>query len=402
MLVTTAVLQRSKPRPSRRIPPRAVSNTAASTTGFANTACGNQALFSNTTGFANAANGYQVLHSNTTGFQNTASGARALYSSTTGSRNIALGYRAGFYTTGSDNVDIGNEGVVAESATIRVGTAGTQTRAFISGIRGVTTGVANAIPVLVDGNGQLGTVSSSRRFKEEIADMGELTDRLLELRPVVFRYKPEVQAGERPLEYGLIAEEVAEVFPELVVYDEQGQPFTVKYHLLASMLLNELKRQGAEHASEIEELRDRLAAVEARARAEGAGVLRICAKVEAELVELETAEREAFLAELGADASGLARLIGEAYRLLELISYFTAGPKEVRAWTIRRGSKAPQAAAEIHTDFERGFIRAEVIPFDDYIACNGEVGAKERGKMRVEGKDYVVADGDVMHFRIAT
>ena len=143
-------------------------------------------------------------------------------------------------------------------------------------------------------------------------------------------------------------------------------------------------------------------ALEAHARATGAGCVRICAKVEAELVELESAEREAFLAELGADASGLARLIGEAYRLLELISYFTAGPKEVRAWTIRRGTKAPQAAAEIHTDFERGFIRAEVIPFDDYIACDGEVGAKERGKMRVEGKDYVVADGDVMHFRIAT
>jgi GTP-binding protein YchF len=143
-------------------------------------------------------------------------------------------------------------------------------------------------------------------------------------------------------------------------------------------------------------------ALEAHARATFAGCVRICAKVEAELVELESAEREAFLAELGADASGLSRLIGEAYRLLDLISYFTAGPKEVRAWTIRRGTKAPQAAAEIHTDFERGFIRAEVIPFDDYVACNGEVGAKERGKMRVEGKDYVVADGDVMHFRIGT
>jgi GTP-binding protein YchF len=143
-------------------------------------------------------------------------------------------------------------------------------------------------------------------------------------------------------------------------------------------------------------------ALEAHARATGAGCVRICAKVEAELCELERGEREAFLAELGADASGLDRLIREAYRLLELISYFTAGPKEVRAWTIRRGTKAPQAAAEIHTDFERGFIRAEVIPFDDYIACNGETGAKERGKLRVEGKDYTVADGDVMHFRIAT
>jgi GTP-binding protein YchF len=143
-------------------------------------------------------------------------------------------------------------------------------------------------------------------------------------------------------------------------------------------------------------------ALEAHALATGAGCVRICAKVEAELVELDPEERKAFLAELGADASGLDRLIREAYRLLDLISYFTAGPKEVRAWTIRRGTKAPQAAAEIHTDFERGFIRAEVIPFDEYVACGGEVGAKERGKMRVEGKDYVVADGDVMHFRIGT
>ena len=143
-------------------------------------------------------------------------------------------------------------------------------------------------------------------------------------------------------------------------------------------------------------------ALEAHAQATGAGCVRICAKVEAELVELDPEERKAFLAELGADASGLERLIREAYRLLDLISYFTAGPKEVRAWTIRRGTKAPQAAAEIHTDFERGFIRAEVIPFDDYIACAGEVGAKDRGKMRVEGKEYTVADGDVMHYRIGT
>ncbi len=142
--------------------------------------------------------------------------------------------------------------------------------------------------------------------------------------------------------------------------------------------------------------------LDAHARATGAGCVRICAKVEAELVELDPEERKAFLNELGADASGLARLIRETYRLLDLISYFTAGPKEVRAWTIRRATKAPQAAGEIHTDFERGFIRAEVIPFDDYIACAGEIGAKERGKMRVEGKEYVVADGDVMHFRVST
>ena len=131
----------------------------------------------------------------------------------------------------------------------------------------MTTGVANAIPVLVDSAGQLGTVSSSKRFKEEIRDMGELTDRLLELRPVAFRYKPEVQEGERPLEYGLIAEEVAEILPDLVVHDEEGQPFTVKYHLMSAMLLNELKKLDERFEAQSEKLQGleaRLAAIESR------------------------------------------------------------------------------------------------------------------------------------------
>ncbi|HTO53560.1 MAG TPA: redox-regulated ATPase YchF [Myxococcota bacterium] len=143
-------------------------------------------------------------------------------------------------------------------------------------------------------------------------------------------------------------------------------------------------------------------ALEALAEQKGGGSVRVCAKVEAELLELDPAERAAFLADLGVDAAGLERLIRATYRLLDLVSYFTAGPKEVRAWTIQRGTKAPQAAAEIHTDFERGFVRAEVIAFDDYLKCGGEAGAKEKGLMRAEGKEYVVADGDVMHFRIAT
>jgi GTP-binding protein YchF len=143
-------------------------------------------------------------------------------------------------------------------------------------------------------------------------------------------------------------------------------------------------------------------ALESLAEKQGGAAVRVCAKVEAELLELDPDERRAFLTDLGVDAAGLERLIRATYRLLDLISYFTAGPKEVRAWTVRRGTKAPQAAAEIHTDFERGFVRAEAISFDDYIACKGEVGAKEKGRMRVEGKDYVVADGDVMLFRIAT
>ncbi|MFI5315160.1 MAG: redox-regulated ATPase YchF [Myxococcota bacterium] len=143
-------------------------------------------------------------------------------------------------------------------------------------------------------------------------------------------------------------------------------------------------------------------ALESLAERQGGGSVRICAKVEAELLELAPDERRGFLADLGVDAAGLDRLIRATYQLLQLVSYFTAGPKEVRAWTIRRGTKAPQAAAEIHTDFERGFVRAEVISFADYVACRGEVGAKEKGLMRVEGKEYVVQDGDVMLFRIAT
>jgi GTP-binding protein YchF len=142
-----------------------------------------------------------------------------------------------------------------------------------------------------------------------------------------------------------------------------------------------------------------LAAVEQRAVTEGAVVVPVCAAIEAEISQLDEADRADFLAELGLKEPGLDRVIRGAYRLLGLQTYFTAGPKEVRAWTIGAGSTAPQAAGVIHTDFERGFIRAEVIAFDDYIAGKGEAGAKEAGKLRLEGKEYVVHEGDVMHFR---
>ncbi len=135
------------------------------------------------------------------------------------------------------------------------------------------------------------------------------------------------------------------------------------------------------------------------AAAEGSGVVVICGKIEAEISELDSDEKLTFLQEMGLKESGLDRLIRAAYELLGMITYFTAGVKEVRAWTITNGTKAPQAAGVIHTDFEKGFIRAEVIAFDDYIACNGESGAKEKGQMRLEGKEYIVKDGDVMHFR---
>ena len=135
------------------------------------------------------------------------------------------------------------------------------------------------------------------------------------------------------------------------------------------------------------------------AQTEGSGVVSVCASIEAELVELEEAERQEFLAELGLDEPGLNRVIRAGYKLLNLQTYFTAGVKEVRAWTVAVGATAPQAAAVIHTDFERGFIRAEVISYNDFIEFNGEAGAKEKGKLRIEGKDYIVQDGDVLHFR---
>ena len=143
----------------------------------------------------------------------------------------------------------------------------------------------------------------------------------------------------------------------------------------------------------------RLAALKARAATEGAVVVAVCAQIEAEIAQLDDDARAEFLADLGLEEPGLNRVIRAAYTLLGLQTYFTVGPKEVRAWTVRRGATAPQAAGVIHTDFERGFIRAEVIGFEDFIAARGEQGAKEAGKLRLEGKEYVVREGDVMHFR---
>jgi GTP-binding protein YchF len=151
-----------------------------------------------------------------------------------------------------------------------------------------------------------------------------------------------------------------------------------------------------EHGFENNPLLDKVREYAAR---EGAPVVAVCAKVEAEIADLSEEDKQVFLADMGMTEPGLARVIRAAYALLGLQTFFTAGPKEVRAWTVRKGATAPQAAGVIHTDFERGFIRAETIAFDDYVKYKGEAGAKEAGRMRLEGKDYVVQDGDVMHFR---
>jgi ribosome-binding ATPase YchF (GTP1/OBG family) len=131
-------------------------------------------------------------------------------------------------------------------------------------------------------------------------------------------------------------------------------------------------------------------------------VVVICAKIEAEMADMSDEDKQMFLAEIGQDEPGLNRLIRAAFKLLGLQTYFTAGVKEVRAWTVAIGASAPQAAGVIHTDFEKGFIRAETIAYSDYVALGGEAGARDAGKLRLEGKEYAVADGDVMHFRFNT
>jgi hypothetical protein len=243
---------------------------ALNTTGSSNTATGAQALIFNTTGTNNTATGNGALDFNTTGSANTASGTLALLNNFTGSNNIAIGYEAGYNVAGSNNIDIGSQGSGGDSGVIRIGTEGTQTSALVAGIYGVNT---SGIPVYVNSSGQLGTVSSSRRYKDDIQDMADASSGLMRLRPVTFRYKKQFNDGSKPMQYGLIAEEVAEVYPDLVARTADGQIETVKYQVLDSMLLNELQKQNTMIAAQkdqigaqerhIRSLEERLARVEA-------------------------------------------------------------------------------------------------------------------------------------------
>ncbi len=176
---------------------------------------------------------------------------------------------------------------------------------------------------------------------------------------------------------------------------EQERPWLRELHLLTArptLYVANVQEDGLKDNPLVARVRE-------QARREGAAVVTICAAIEAELAELDDADKAEFLADYGLEEPGLNRLIRAGYLLLGLRTYFTAGPKEVRAWTIPAGATAPQAAGVIHTDFERGFIRAEVVAYEDYIACGGEEGAKKAGKWRLEGKPYVVQEGDVVHFR---
>ena len=230
-------------------------------TGTHNTACGSATLQDNISGSDNTAIGLGALYSNTTGSENTAIGSNTLTYNTTGHNNIAIGFGAGVsvFKGNSGNIHIGSFGVATDSGTIRIGDSNSQTKFFAAGIRGVSTANNDAIPILIDSTGQLGTVSSSRRFKEDIADMGPASHDLMRLRPVTFRYKEPFSDGSKPIQYGLIAEEVAEVYPDLVAHSADGKIETVKYQVLDSMLLNEVQQQRAE----IRLLKERLARLEA-------------------------------------------------------------------------------------------------------------------------------------------
>ena len=224
------------------------------TRGNLNTASGAGALFSNTEGVKNVAVGYEAARAQTTGSSNTAVGYRAGLAWTTGKNNIAIGAGAGKnQTAGSNNIAIGAVGAASDTAIIRIGTSGAQTSTFIAGIRNST--VASGMMVVVTADGQLGvSAPSSRRFKRDIHSMGDASSAIMRLAPVTFHYKEAADGGDSPLQYGLIAEEVAEVMPELVIYGSDGKPEGVAYQVLPSLLLNEYQKQAKELAATKAEL----------------------------------------------------------------------------------------------------------------------------------------------------
>ena len=260
----------------------------SNTTGDQNTATGVFALSSNTTGFYNTANGLNPLEFNLTGNRNTAVGRLALFNNTTGSRNIALGNFAGAnLTTGDDNIVISNFGVAAESGTIRIGTEGTQTATFVAGISGIALG--SGVAVRVNANGQLGTVASSARFKQDIQAMDTMSEAILALKPVTFHYKKELDPDGIP-QFGLVAEEVEKVNPDLVARDAQGKVYTVRYEAVNAMLLNEflkehravqeLKSTAARQAALIAQQQKEMETVVARLKEQDSKIQRVSDHVE--------------------------------------------------------------------------------------------------------------------------
>ena len=263
------------------------------TTGSANTAIGSLALTSNSIGNGNTAIGEEALFLHTAGNNNTAIGLGALYLDTTGNNNIAVGFEAGFnLTTGRNNIDIFDKGVAGESNTIRIGTARTQTNAYVAGISGAT--VPTGVPVIVDTTGHLGTTTSSARFKEAINPMDKASEAILALKPVSFRYKRQLDPEGIP-QFGLVAEDVEKVNPDLVARDEQGKPYTVRYEAVNAMLLNEfLKEHKAfvEQQRKVQELEVKLAKQEkdftARLQEQDAKIQQVSAQLDLSKPVLQT------------------------------------------------------------------------------------------------------------------
>jgi Chaperone of endosialidase len=247
----------------------------SNTTGGNNTASGVDALYNNSTGASNTADGTYALDSNSSGSNNTASGFNALVNNTTGGNNIGLGYKAASnIVAGNNNIDIGNTGTSSDTNTVRIGIQSTQTRTFIAGVSGILSGGSEATELAVNRTtGQIGVIPSSARFKRDIHDMGGASTGLMRLRPVSFRYKDDPSGT---LQYGLIAEEIARVYPELVVRGTDGKVESVRYLELTGLLLNELQKQVhqlqtkdaqlAAQQREIDAFSTRLAALEQQAR----------------------------------------------------------------------------------------------------------------------------------------
>ncbi len=231
---------------------------------------------------------------------------------------------------------------------------------------------------------------------------------LADLETLAKRLERTRRAARAPGKAGEAARAELAVLEALEKHLSEGRPastFDVPEEQSAAVAeLHLLTRKPVLYVANVDEVglvgeSEHAAALERHAAETGAGAVRVCAKIEAELSELSEHEKREFLADLGLEEPGLYRLARAAYELLSLQTFLTAGPKEVRAWTIPRGARAPQAAGVIHSDFEHHFIRAEVVGWEDYVACGGEAGARAQGKLRIEGKDYVVQEGDVVHFR---
>jgi hypothetical protein len=272
---------------------------------------------------------------------------------------------------------------------------------FLGNIR-ETDAIAHVVRCFVDENvvhvaGKIDPVSDIETINTELA----LAD-LQSLDKQLAKYSKVANAGGDKQAQRLVAalEKVRPALNEarparsVPLYPEEKEVLAPLFLLTMkpTMYVANVDEKGFEHNPLLDRIRD-------YARKEGAPVVPICAALEAQIADLSNEDKRVFLADMGLDEPGLNRLIRAAYELLGLRTFLTAGPKEVRAWTIHSGDTAPKAAGVIHTDFEHGFIRAEVIAYDDYVACKGETGAREAGKMRLEGKEYVVQDGDVVHFR---